>query len=97
MLACPHLSLAAIPKVGGDTLWASSYSAFDRLSPAMQNFLSTLTATHSGNEAFTAPPGGEFHSPRGNPENSGQNLSASHPVVRTNPVTGWKCLYVNKL
>lgn len=31
--------------------------------------------------------------PRGSPNNIGSDLSAVHPVVRTNPVTGWKSLY----
>ena len=30
---------------------------------------------------------------RGNPKNVGSELSAVHPVVRTNPVTGWKSIY----
>lgn len=30
---------------------------------------------------------------RGAPENVGPELRASHPAVRTNPVTGWKSLY----
>ncbi|KAF7550131.1 hypothetical protein G7Z17_g5923 [Cylindrodendrum hubeiense] len=32
---------------GGDTLWASGYEAYDRLSPAWQRFAETLTATHA--------------------------------------------------
>jgi alpha-ketoglutarate-dependent taurine dioxygenase len=32
--------------VGGDTLWASGYEAFDRLSPTWQKFAEGLTATH---------------------------------------------------
>jgi alpha-ketoglutarate-dependent taurine dioxygenase len=31
--------------------------------------------------------------PRGAPENVGAHLSTVHPVVRTNPVTGWKSIY----
>lgn len=31
--------------------------------------------------------------PRGSPYIIGKELSAIHPVVRTNPVTGWKSLF----
>jgi alpha-ketoglutarate-dependent taurine dioxygenase len=30
---------------------------------------------------------------RGAPENVGSELKAVHPVVRTNPVTGWKSIF----
>lgn len=30
---------------------------------------------------------------RGAPENTGDDLSAIHPVIRTNPVTGWKSVF----
>jgi alpha-ketoglutarate-dependent taurine dioxygenase len=33
---------------------------------------------------------------RGNPLNKGSTLTADHPVIRTNPVTGWKALFVNR-
>lgn len=31
--------------------------------------------------------------PRGAPENVGEKLEAIHPVIRTNPVTGWKSIF----
>ncbi|KAI9333586.1 hypothetical protein BDR26DRAFT_1010094 [Obelidium mucronatum] len=34
--------------------------------------------------------------PRGAPEDIGTHLSAVHPVIRTNPVTGWKGVFANK-
>lgn len=30
---------------------------------------------------------------RGAPENVGETLEAIHPVIRTNPVTGWRSVY----
>ncbi|GMF26403.1 unnamed protein product [Phytophthora fragariaefolia] len=36
------------PPVGGDTLWASAYEAYDRLTPPMKEFISGLTAIHTG-------------------------------------------------
>ncbi|KAM0323961.1 hypothetical protein ACHAQA_008543 [Verticillium albo-atrum] len=81
---------------GGDTLWASGYEAYDRLSPAIQKLAEGLTATHHQpnfvrvKEAF-----GEdlIDQERGNPKNTGLDFKAEHPVIRTNPVTGWKSLF----
>ncbi|KAH9830226.1 taurine dioxygenase family protein [Teratosphaeria destructans] len=72
------LRLTQLPRNGGDTLWASGYEIYDRFSRPYQKFLEGLTATFG---------------PRGAPENVGGELRALHPVVRTNPVTGWKSIY----
>lgn len=94
------LVIRTLPKTGGDTLWASAYDAYDRLSPALQKFLEGLTAVHSGenflrlNEIYGG--GNPVRENRGSPENIGQDLLATHPVIRTNPVTGWKGLFVNR-
>jgi len=84
------------PDVGGDTLWASGYEMYDRLSAPWKALADGLTATHKnvnfnrvakeqGFELYTAA--------RGNPENIGNDFETTHPVVRTNPVTGWKALF----
>lgn len=81
---------------GGDTLWASGYEAYDRLSPAFQKLAEGLTATHHTPEFLnTAKRNGIelIDGERGSPENVGLEFKASHPVVRTNPVTGWKSLF----
>ncbi|KAH9924095.1 hypothetical protein B0H21DRAFT_765049 [Amylocystis lapponica] len=78
-----HTDGHTLPPLGGDTLWASSYEAYDRLSPSFAKFLEGLTAVHDAR-------------PTGNPENIGLDLTAIHPVIRTNPVTGWKGLFVSK-
>ncbi|KAF2793928.1 alpha-ketoglutarate-dependent sulfonate dioxygenase [Melanomma pulvis-pyrius CBS 109.77] len=81
---------------GGDTLWASGYEAYDRLSPPWQKFAESLTATHhQPNFNRVAKDFGAelIDGARGAPENSGLDFKASHPVVRTNPVTGWKSLF----
>ncbi|MGE0880940.1 MAG: TauD/TfdA dioxygenase family protein [Acidimicrobiia bacterium] len=41
------LHMQAVPPYGSDTMWASLYLAFERLSPAMQSFLLTLTVRHA--------------------------------------------------
>ena len=34
-----HLHQDTIPKVGGDTLWASGYAAYSKLSPEFRKFI----------------------------------------------------------
>lgn len=40
------------PDGGGDTMFASTYAAYDALSEGMKKFLSGLTATHDGTRVF---------------------------------------------
>ncbi|KAH7309789.1 hypothetical protein B0I35DRAFT_86643 [Stachybotrys elegans] len=90
------LRLTELPKTGGDTLWASGYDIYDQLSPAYQKFLESLTATfHQPHFARAAERNGFklYDKPRGSPENVGSELKAIHPVIRTNPVTGWKSVF----
>jgi alpha-ketoglutarate-dependent taurine dioxygenase len=87
MLTCPTQT---------DTLWASAYELYDRLSTPYQRFFEGLTATYAqpGFAESAKVNGFELYSKaRGAPENVGAHLEAVHPVVRTNPVTGWKSLY----
>ncbi|KAI9723954.1 MAG: hypothetical protein M1812_000672 [Candelaria pacifica] len=73
---------------GGDTLWASQYAAYDSLSPFMQQYIENLSALHSadiqavGSRAIGRPV-------RRDP------ITTTHPLIRTNPVTGWKSLFFN--
>ncbi|KIY01569.1 uncharacterized protein Z520_03121 [Fonsecaea multimorphosa CBS 102226] len=90
------LRLTQLPKTGGDTLWASGYEIYDRMSRPWQKFLEGLTATFIGDGFIRAEQQGRatlYDQPRGSPLNVGKHLSAVHPVVRTNPVTGWKSVY----
>ncbi|PSN59475.1 taurine dioxygenase family protein [Corynespora cassiicola Philippines] len=84
--------------VGGDTLWASGYELYDRFSEPYRKFLESLTATFSGDGFLKAAAANPekvkiYQGPRGSPENVGKELQAIHPVVRTNPVTGWKSIF----
>jgi alpha-ketoglutarate-dependent taurine dioxygenase len=92
------LKIHTLPKSGGDTLWASAYEAYDRLSPPYQKFLEGLTAVHDAK--YFATIADRFGKPlrtgeRGAPDNVGGDLVAVHSVIRTNPVTGWKGVFVN--
>ncbi|TKA80480.1 hypothetical protein B0A55_02311 [Friedmanniomyces simplex] len=99
---CPadytSLRLTKLPETGGDTLWASGYEIYDRFSRPYQKFFEGLTAAFIG-EGFTKAAAADpenvtvYDAPRGSPLNVGKELAAVHPVVRTNPVTGWKSIY----
>jgi alpha-ketoglutarate-dependent taurine dioxygenase len=90
------LKLTDLPTLGGDTLWASGYEVYDRFSPAYQKFLDGLTATYA-QPLFTEAAKNQkfklYSEARGNPLNVGEELSTEHPVIRTNPVTGWKTVF----
>ncbi|TAQ91175.1 hypothetical protein B7494_g545 [Chlorociboria aeruginascens] len=91
----PHIALA-IDTNAKDTLWASGYEVYDRLSPPYQKFFDSLTATFAQpklNEAAEKFQTHIFEGPRGSPENVGTVLSNVHPVVRTHPITGWKAVF----
>lgn len=47
------MNIHTLPVNGGDTLWASAYEAYDRLTPALAKFLEGLTALHDGNGFHT--------------------------------------------
>ncbi|CAK7274849.1 hypothetical protein SEPCBS57363_006374 [Sporothrix epigloea] len=92
------LRLTELPDVGGDTLWASGYELYDRFSDKYRAFFEGLTATFVGDGFLRAAHARPdkfpiYEAPRGHPANIGRELSASHPVVRTNPVTGWKSIF----
>lgn len=81
------LKIHTLPATGGDTLWASGYEIYDRLSPPMQQFLEGLTATHDAK--FFLEEAERLGNPirkgvRGNVLNQGEGLTAVHPVIRTN-------------
>ena len=82
------LQAIKLPSSGGDTLFASMSAAFDSLSPATQNFVDGLTALHHGGSKLNAA----NRIAKKVPEDA-----VSHPVVRTHPVTGRKCIFVNRL
>ena len=83
------LNLKVVPPVGGDTIFASMYAAYDALSPGMKTYLGSLTAIHDGSMNYGRTnrligADGPKSFPR-----------AEHPVIRTHPVTGRQAIYVN--
>ncbi|KAK6204735.1 taurine catabolism dioxygenase [Scheffersomyces amazonensis] len=82
-----HLHNDTIPSVGGDTLWASGYAAYDKLSPAFQKFLDGKTAIYRSAHLYID---------RENPLKGPKYIEREHPIIRTHPATGWKSLFVNR-
>lgn len=77
-----------IPEVGGDTMWADMVAAYEGLSPAMKEWVCTLTAVHDGS-GFAVLQGKSR-------ESFWEEFPLQeHPVVRTHPETGERALYVN--
>jgi taurine dioxygenase len=81
------LHMHELPPVGGDTLFASMYAAYDALSPPMKRFLEPLTAMHEGEHVYRG---------RYGVDDTGRVFpKAEHPVIRTHPVSGRRALFVN--
>tara|TARA_B110000495_G_scaffold193031_1_gene197797 strand:- start:194 stop:1018 length:825 start_codon:yes stop_codon:yes gene_type:complete len=85
-----------VPEKGGDTMFASMSAAFEGLSPAMQDFVSRLTAIHDFSFGFQE----SLNEPGGRDRLAQMvidNPPVEHPVVRTHPLSGKKGLFVNSL
>lgn len=80
-----------LPAVGGDTMWASMYAAWDALSARYQQLLDGLEAVQS-TAALIRQCAADIDPTRFGPANI---ASAVHPVVLRDPVTQRRMLYVN--
>ena len=87
------------PPYGGDTLWTNMQAAYAALSDGMKAMLNGLNALHSGERYFGS--GGYFKTDETQSvsmsikADTAGDARVAHPVVRTHPDTGAKCLYVN--
>ena len=87
-----------LPALGGDTLWASQYAAYEALSPGMQKLLDPLRAIQTAWPHGTKGPvaGAAVSKSVGMVRNDpNADREVSQPVVRIHPVTGRKALFVN--
>ena len=76
---------AVLPETGGDTLWASTTAAYDRLAEPLKRLAESLVAIHAFTPVRIADFGTEktpFH-------------WAEHPVVTVHPETGRRALYLS--
>lgn len=77
------------PDAGGDTIFADTTEAYNRLSPEFQKRLAGLHVLHtSADQALNSRGQGGIE--RRKP------VSNIHPLIRTHPVTGAKSIYLNK-
>jgi len=82
-----HLHNDTIPSIGGDTLWASGYAAYEKLSPQFRKIIDGKTAIYRSAHPYLD---------RENPNAGPKFVEREHPLVRVHPATGWKALWVNR-
>lgn len=85
-----------VPPYGGDTMFANQYLAYDALSPTMKQLLEGLRAVHS--DIHIAGPQAsknKLRSTKNRDDDAWRETRSLHPIVRTHPETGRKCLFVN--
>jgi taurine dioxygenase len=80
------------PSVGGDTMFASMYLAYETLSPKMRAFLDGLECVHD----VSLVEGLDKRGPEVANEFRRLNPPVVHPAVRLQPESGRKSLYVNE-
>ncbi len=89
-----------IPPVGGDTLFANQYLAYEQLSPGMRRMLDGMKAVHSGKYAYRASTTKEKYEGKTTiayRDSEAVDREVVHPVVRTHPETRRRALYLNPM
>jgi taurine dioxygenase len=95
------LQAREVPPVGGDTVFANQYLAYETLSAGMRAMLDGLRAVHGAASYNQAIASGRYGPERSMKLRGDEVMRAAmaaeveHPVVRTHPETGRKALYVN--
>jgi len=82
-----------IPKVGGNTIFANMYMAYESLDNEIKSKINGLKAVNSYEPGSSAP----TIISRKNTNRSNETKSYAHPMICTHPVTKKKALYVNRL
>ncbi|KAF9204837.1 hypothetical protein BGZ49_004792 [Haplosporangium sp. Z 27] len=82
------LKFEEIPESGGDTIFSDGYQLYDDLSQPVKDFLEGLTATHSSDIFKNLVNLSGL-------KTIGKLNDSVHPVIRTNPVTGWRSVFIN--
>jgi alpha-ketoglutarate-dependent taurine dioxygenase len=90
-----------VPAYGGDTMFANQYLAYETLSAGMKRLLDGLAAIHSARHIYGVGADNDYARMDGLGamkilRSEAAHRETEHPVVRTHPETGRKCLYVNR-
>ena len=80
-----------LPDVGGDTLFANMYLAYDTLSEGMKKLIEGLYGVHPGPHLII-----DASTPERLAATSKLSRPIAHPLVRVHPETGRKVLYVGE-
>jgi taurine dioxygenase len=83
----------AVPEVGGDTLFANMYLAYETLSAGMKKLIADLHGIH---QSGTRKLANDSTGPARQAEQKRLNPPVAQPVVRVHPETGRKALYIGE-
>lgn len=86
------LSMRSTAPVGGDTMWASLYAAYDALSPAMQDLVGDLELELDLGTSADAI--ARLYGEDRQREVLSRFQPVRHPLVRVHPITGRPALYL---
>ena len=89
--AASLLRAVELPGLGGDTMFANMYRAYDTLSDGMKKLIEPLHGVHMLTKAVY-----DLSTPERAAESWRRFPAAAHPVVRVHPESGRKALYVNE-
>jgi taurine dioxygenase len=90
---CTMLYSIEVPRVGGDTLFADQYAAYDDLPDAMKRRIDPLVALHHYGNRDDLDKASRTVASVLSQEQEEKMAWVRHPVVRRHPVTGRKALY----
>jgi taurine dioxygenase len=85
-----------VPAIGGDTLFANQYLAYETLSPGLRKLLDGLRAVHGAARVYGEKADDYTYVQNLKVDRSEAAKSESiHPVIRTHPETGRRALFLN--
>jgi alpha-ketoglutarate-dependent sulfate ester dioxygenase len=86
------LRAVKLPALGGDTIWADTVAAYQRLGPALRQAIGSLRARHDSTYDYSVhtldEKGGFFQSHHYAGITNTEIFATEHPIVRVHPDTG---------